>query len=126
MKLPSRVILAALIASHLGLAGCSTVRNVGQNSVDFMTTTAKATSTKVASLSEQAVNRISPPKVSVVTVRQKDLKKQLSGQDRVIAFENTRKRGMFSFFSGPVNFKEPAMPLPGGEIDGSLLPPREN
>lgn len=122
MKLPLPVILAPLLTAHCGLVGCSTMRKVGENSANFVSTT----STKVASLSELAVNTVSPPKVKVVTVRQKDLKKQLTGQDRVLAFENTRKRSFFSYFGGPVNFKEPAMPLPGGEIDGSLLPPREN
>jgi hypothetical protein len=126
MKSPSQVIIFPVIAAHLGLAACSSVREMGQNSVNFVTTTASATTKKVGNLSELALNTVNPPRVKVVEVRQKDLKKQLTGQDRVLAFENTRKRSFFSFLSGPVDFKEPNLPKPGGEIDGSLLPPREN
>jgi hypothetical protein len=126
MKTPLKVIIFPVIAAHLGLVACSSMKEIGKNSVNFVTTTASATTKKVGALSELAVNTVNPPKVKVVEVRQKDLKKQLTGKDRVLAFENTRKRSFFSFFSGPVNFKEPILPKPGGEIDGSLLPPKEN
>lgn len=68
-------------------------------------------------------DKIHPPGVKVVEVREKDLKKLPTGQERAIAFENSRKRG-FWFFNGPVDFKEPNLPQPGAEMDGSLLPPR--
>jgi hypothetical protein len=126
MKLPFQIIIAPVILAHFGLLACGTVREMGKNSVNFVTTTAAATTKKVGALSELAVNTVHPPQVKIVEVRQKDLKKQLTGKDRVLAFENTRKRSFFSFFSGPVNFKEPILPQPGGEIDGSLLPPKEN
>lgn len=81
--------------------------------------TSKATTTKVAQLAEI----VHPPGVKVVEVREKDLKPLPSGHERALAFQNTRKRS-FWFFGGPVDFKEPILPEAGGEMDGSLLPPR--
>ena len=63
------------------------------------------------------------PGVKVVQVRKKDLKELPTGRERALAFENQRKQG-FWFFGGPVDFKEPTLPPPGSELDGSLLPPR--
>ena len=63
------------------------------------------------------------PRVQVVQVRQKDLKALPTGHERALAFENQHKRG-FWFFGGPVDFKEPTLPEPGSDLDGSLLPPR--
>ena len=63
------------------------------------------------------------PRVKVVEVREKDLKKLATGHERALAFENNRKGG-FWFFNGPVDFKEPTLPDPGSEMDGSVLPPR--
>ena len=63
------------------------------------------------------------PGVKVVQVRKKDLKELPTGRERALAFENQRKQG-FWFFGGPVDFKEPKLPEPGSELDGSLLPPR--
>lgn len=85
--------------------------------------TSAAATAKVAELSELSLAKINPPGVKVVEVREKDLKKLPTGQERALAFENSRKRG-FWFFNGPVDFKEPNLPQPGAEMDGSLLPPR--
>lgn len=63
------------------------------------------------------------PGVKVVQVRKKDLKDLPTGRERALAFESQRKQG-FWFFGGPVDFKEPTLPEPGSELDGSLLPPR--
>lgn len=63
------------------------------------------------------------PRVQVVKVREKDLKPLPTGHERALAFENQHKRG-FWFFGGPVDFIEPTLPEPGGDMDGSLLPPR--
>jgi hypothetical protein len=89
----------------------------------FVKKTTTATATKVSELSTMAVERIKPPGVKVVEVREKDLKPLPTGRERALAYENTRKRG-FWFFGGPVDFKEPNLPDPGGEMDGSLLPPK--
>ena len=61
--------------------------------------------------------------VKIVQVRKNDLKDLPTGRERALAFESQRKQG-FWFFGGPVDFKEPTLPPPGSELDGSLLPPR--
>jgi hypothetical protein len=123
MKLPSRVVIFPALALATGLVSCATITNAGKGSIAFVKNTTTATTTKVAQLSTMAVDKISPPAVKVVEVREKDLKKLPTGQERALAYENTRKRG-FWFFGGPVDFKEPSLPEPGGEMDGSLLPPK--
>jgi hypothetical protein len=124
MKLMFRAILIPALAVTFGLVSCATVSKVGKGSLAFVKNTTTATTTKVAQLSTMAVDKINPPSVKVVEVREKDLKKLPTGQERALAYENTRKRG-FWFFGGPVDFKEPSLPEPGGgEMDGSLLPPK--
>ena len=114
--------IASLVAA-LALASCAAVKQAGQGSLAFVQKTTSATTSKVTQLSEMAVNRINPPAVKIVEVREKDLKKLPTGHEKALAFENTRKRG-FWFFNGPVDFTEPTLPQPGGETDGSLLPPK--
>ena len=123
MKLPSRVFIFPALALAAGLVSCATITNAGKGSLAFVKKTTTATTTKVAQLSTMAVDKINPPAVKVVEVREKDLKKLPTGQERALAYENTRKRS-FWFFGGPVDFKEPTLPEPGGEMDGSLLPPK--
>lgn len=89
------------------------MKEVGKNSVAFVQEKTTAT-----------MDKVMPPQIKVVEVREKDLKKLPSGQDQAVAFENTRKRGFFSFFRGPVDFKEAALPEAGGVSDGLLLPPK--
>ena len=115
----SRVPLLAALTATLGLVSCATVGKVGNGSIALM----KKTTANVSKLTEMAVDKIHPPGVKVVEVREKDLKKLPTGHERALAYENTRSRG-FWFFNGPVDFKEPTLPLPGGEMDGSLLPPK--
>ncbi len=103
-----RGVLFPAAFATCGLVSCATVSNLGKGSV---------------ALVQMAADKIHPAGVKVVEVREKDLKKLPSGQERALAFETTRKRG-FWFFGGPVDFKEPTLPLPGGEMDGSLLPPK--
>ena len=64
-----------------------------------------------------------PAPVKIVKVRQKDLKELPLGHERALAFERERKFGFWSF-GGAVDFKQPALPEPGAEMDGSLLPPK--
>jgi hypothetical protein len=115
----SRIPLLAALTAIFGLVSCATVGKVGSGSLAFM----QKTTAKVSKLTEMAVDKIHPPGVKVVEVREKDLKKLPSGHERALAYENTRSHG-FWFFNGPVDFKEPTLPLPGGEMDGSLLPPK--
>jgi hypothetical protein len=122
MKTISRAIIFSAIASTFGVISCGTISKVSTNSLAFVKNTSAATTSKVAQLSTMAIEKINPPSVKVVEVREKDLKKLPTGQERALAYENTRKR--FWFFSGPVDFKEPTLPQPGGEMDGSLLPPK--
>lgn len=119
MKTMNRLIQLPTIAAVLGLTSCATVSKIGQGSMAVV----RGTTSKVSQLSAMAVDKINPPSVKVVEVREKDLKKLPTGQERALAYENTRKRG-FWFFGGPVDFKEPTLPAPGGEMDGSLLPPK--
>ncbi|MES2440633.1 MAG: hypothetical protein V4584_16315 [Verrucomicrobiota bacterium] len=119
-----RAIVFPAIAATFLFVSCATVSKVGQGSVAFVKKTTTATTSKVSALSEMAVNKINPPGVKVVEVREKDLKKLPTGEERALAFENTRKRGFWASFMGPVDFKEPTLPEPGGEMDGSLLPPK--
>lgn len=126
MKIMSRAILLPATLASMGLVSCATFSKVGQNSMAFVKNTTSATTSKVSALSEMAVEKIHPAGVKVVEVREKDLKKLPTGQERALAFENTRKQGFFSFFRGPVDFKEPSLPQPGAELDGSLLPPKDN
>ncbi len=118
----SRTFQLPTVVASLGLFSCATVSKVGQNSMAFV----RNTTAQVSTLSEMAVNKIHPSGVKIVKVRESELKQLPTGQERALAFENTRRRGFFSFFSGPVDFKEPTLPAPGGEMDGSLLPPKEN
>jgi hypothetical protein len=123
MKIMPRAIQLPVIALVFCVASCATVSKVGKGSVAFVQKTTAATTSKVTQLSTMAIDRIRPPQVQVVEVREKDLKKIPTGHERALAYENTRKRS-FWFFNGPVDFKEPSLPESGGEMDGSLLPPR--
>ena len=87
---------------------------------------AKNTTTRtVAQISRFSLTDLLPSRVPIVEVREKDLKQMPTGEERAIAFENQRKRSLWSF-SGPVDFKEPALPEGGAPADGSLLPPKSN
>ena len=114
----SRAILLPTLVVSCGLVSCSAVSKLGEGSMALVQKTSAATGTKVSQLADL----VNPAGVKVVEVREKDLKPLLTGQERALAFQNTRKRG-FWFFGGPVDFKEPTLPEAGGEMDGSLLPP---
>lgn len=61
--------------------------------------------------------------LKIVEAREEDLQEMPSGHDRALAYRKERRSG-FWFFGGPIHFEEPALPDIGGELDGSLLPPR--
>lgn len=111
----------ATASSIFTLASCGAAGKIGESSAGF----AAATTSKLVKLTEMASHRIRPAGVGVVEVREKDLKEMPTGHDRALAFENTRKRSFWSSFSGPVDFMEPMLPEASEEMDGSLLPPRE-
>ncbi len=107
----------------LGLVSCAAVNKMGEGSLALVQKTTAATTSKVSQISSFAADTIHPPRVKVVEVREKDLKKLPTGKEQALAYQSTHKRG-FWFFHGPVDFKEPNLPEPGGEMDGSLLPPK--
>jgi hypothetical protein len=123
MKSSSRVIPLLATGFSCGLLSCASISDAGRSSLAFVKNTTTAATTKVSQLSTMAVEKINPPSVRVVEVREKDLKPLPTGHERALAHENTRKRS-FWIFSGPVDFKEPTLPEPGGDMDGSLLPPK--
>ncbi len=114
MKAPLRVSSAAVILPLL-VTSCGTMKIVHAAK--------DKTAAGMSHLADASVGRLMGPKVKVVEVREKDLKDMPTGEERALAFES-KKRRSFWFFGGPVDFKEPALPSnPGGEVDGSLLPP---
>lgn len=122
MKSISSTAIFPTLAVTLGLVSCGAI----SNSVAVVKKTTAATTEKVSSLSEMAVNTIRPPGIKVVEVREKDLEKLPTGHDRVIAFESTKKKG-FWLFDGPVDFVEPELPEPtlGDDQVEILLPPKD-
>jgi hypothetical protein len=109
----------AAVAGALVLSSCSTV---------------KTTATKVGEGSRELTSDFEGPRIAslfrkrpyVAEVREKDLKKMPTGEERALAFEETRRRSFWDIFRGPVNFDEPDLPEDGSLIDGSLLPPKQN
>jgi len=132
-----------VIAASLALASCAGHGNAAK-SPPIASRTAKAAKSPAIASRNAKVAKVEPapkpsffskfsgfslasllpgPGVKVVQVRKKDLKELPTGRERALAFENQRKQG-FWFFGGPVDFKEPTLPEPGSELDGSLLPPK--
>lgn len=109
----------SLVVTMSGLVSCSAVSKVGQGSASFM----KSATARVSELSVAAIDKVRPAQIKVVEVRENDLKEQPTGAEQALAYEKTRKRG-FWFFSGPVDFQEPTLPEPGGDMENSLLPPK--
>ncbi|MES2474904.1 MAG: hypothetical protein V4640_03920 [Verrucomicrobiota bacterium] len=115
----TRVLSLVLSATLSGLVSCAAVSKVGQSSATLV----KNATSQVSKLSEAAIDKVRPAQIKVVEVREKDLKEMPTGEQQALAYEKTRKRS-FWFFDGPVDFKEPTLPEPGGEMDNSLLPPK--
>jgi len=107
-----------LIAASGVLVSCAAVKNA---------TTATATKVssfaKLPDLSDTPIALMIPgQRVKVVEVREKDLKELPSGKEKALAYRKGHQG--FWIFGGPIDFKEPSLPEPGSELDGSLLPPR--
>lgn len=115
-----RATFGFLIVALFGLASCATLRTAGGDSVATVKNSASAALSKVSDL--PLVHLLPGQGPKVVEVRESDLKEMPTGHELAEAHQK-RKRG-FWFFGGPVDFKEPTLPQPGAELDGSLLPPR--
>lgn len=105
--------------SSLALASCGAVKD--------------KTTAGLNKASHFSLRDLMPSRVKVVEVRQKDMKEMPLGKERALAFQNEKNQmarqsrgGFWGFFRGPIDFKEPTLPGNGGEMDGSLLPPRAN
>jgi len=116
MKAMSQAILGALILP-ITLTSCGTMKVV--------TAAKEKTSSGVTALADASWGRLTKPKVPIVEVREKDLKELPTGEEQALAFDNRKKRSFWGLFSGPVDYKEPTLPLNSGELDGTLLPPIE-
>jgi hypothetical protein len=130
MKTSSPAIVASIGVFSIGLMSCATLNKAGSASVALLKKTSAATTSKVAELSEISMARFRPAGVKVVAVREKDLKTMPTGAERALAFQNSQnpqisRKKKFWLFDGPVDFKEPTLPVGGMELDGSLLPPKE-
>jgi hypothetical protein len=115
------------------LVSCATIKSAGRNSVAAVKKSTSATVTKISSVAKvpslpkmpdlHLANLMPGSRVKVVEVREKDLKELPTGQELAKAHARERRSG-FWIFGGPVDFKEPTLPEPGSELDGTLLPPR--
>jgi hypothetical protein len=129
MKPMPRATIVIVIAASSALVSCATVGKTtaavrNSTSATAAKITALAKMPKLPKFSDTALARLMPGSgVKVVEVREKELKELPTGQERVLAYRNERKNG-FWIFGGPVDFKEPTLPEPGANMDGSLLPPR--
>ena len=110
-----------VLSASMVLNSCASLRDAGNHSVAMVSHSTSAAADKLSKFSLAGL--LPGPHVGVVTVRAKDLKPLPTGHERALAYQNEHKRG-FWFFGGPVDFKEPTLPEPGSELDGSLLPPR--
>jgi hypothetical protein len=115
------------------LVSCASLRSAGRNSVAAVKKSTSATVTKISSVAKvpslpkmpdfHIADLMPGSRVKVVEVREKDLKELPTGQELAKAHARERRSG-FWIFGGPVDFKEPTLPEPGSELDGTLLPPR--
>lgn len=109
------------LSASVVLTSCASLRDAGSHSVAMVSHSSSAAAAKISNFSLAGL--LPGPRVAVVTVRAKDLKPLPTGHERALAYQSEHQRG-FWFFGGPVDFKEPTLPEPGSELDGSLLPPR--
>lgn len=133
MKALSRATTCLAFAAVLSLISCATLRNAGKGSVAMVKNSTSATASRISSLAKMPslpkmpefhlANMLPGNRIKVVEVREKDLKELPTGKELALAHQKERRSG-FWIFGGPVDFKEPTLPEPGSELDGSLLPPR--
>lgn len=110
-----------LILTGAAFVSCTSVKSATSAATSAATSKVYSLA-KLQNLAEMPIARILPgQRVKVVEVREKDLKELPTGKEKAMAYRNI---GGFWVFGGPVDFKEPTLPEPGSEMDGSLLPPR--
>ena len=100
------------------VCGCSTVKTTASKIGEA----SRQSLAKIGEASRDSVTAILPSRIPVVEVREKDLKEMPLGSERALAYEQ-KKRGFFSFFTGPVDFEEPDLPDVESEMGAGLLPP---
>ncbi|MFT3990248.1 MAG: hypothetical protein QM680_02445 [Luteolibacter sp.] len=110
----------SLLALTFGLSSCGTMKVVKNTATATKNSVAKLGDIKMPSLPKFGRE----PDIYVVEAREKDLKKVKSGHEQALAYHSTASKRSFWLFKGPVDFKEPNLPTAGGEMDGSLLPPK--
>lgn len=135
MKSPFLGASLIIFAASLPLVSCGSLKSVGQSSLTVVKKTGSATASMVKAIPSPKMPKMSMPdlpdmglanlmpgrRIKVVEVREKDLQEFKTGKELAQAHKRERS---FWIFGGPVDFKEPTLPEPGSELDGSLLPPR--
>ena len=121
MSHPPQFSTTLVLAASCVLCSCAGLRKVGHDSVAMVHQSSTATANKFAEFS--LANLLPGQRLKIVQVRAKDLKPMPSGRERALAYESGHRR-CFWFFGGPVAFKEPTLPEPCSQLDGSLLPPK--
>jgi hypothetical protein len=131
MKSIVRSASLLVVMSSFALVSCGTLKQVGQSSMAAVKKTGSATASmvkaiptpKMPKMPDMGLANLMPGRrIKVVDVREKDLEDFKTGKELAQAYK--RERSGFWIFGGPVDFKEPTLPEPGTELDGSLLPPR--
>lgn len=106
----NRLLLFGVVVVPLGLGSCGAVKSFKDS-----------TATMVAKLPALPRPGMLGDHPKVVKVRPQDLKEMPLGHDRLVAYQRS---GAFGFWPmGEVKFEPAALPEPGSEVDGSLLPP---
>lgn len=101
----------------VSLASCAQVNQLKTATVAGMT--------KMGQASKDSFAKLMPQRMPVVEVREKELKEIKTGQEQAVAFEKERRRSFWgNLFKGPVDFKEPELPVESAAMDGELLPPK--
>ncbi len=113
----------ALLIAHLlplVLASCGTLHSLKETASSATRSVRGTASNTTQNITDFALGR---PKVAIVKARQEDMKSLPLGKERALAFEQERKRSLWSFTLP--HFVEPSLPAANeNEADGSLLPPK--
>ena len=123
MKTHLNPILLTIALVPLTLVSCASRGQANADPVAAIKKSSSGAVSKIFQITEASLASIIPARVKVVEVREHDLKKLPTGAERALAYEKSRKRSFWGS-SGPVDFKEPTLPMAGAEMDGSLLPPK--
>lgn len=104
----------------LVLVSCGTLHSLKQTASNATRSVRETASDTTQNITDFAFGR---PKVAIVKARQEDMKSMPLGKERALAFDQERKRSLWSFTLP--QFVEPSLPAANeNEADGSLLPPK--